>query len=978
MPSVKFGGPFEGYVSSIAKHVLKPGNIASLSTNVLINPFDGSVYRRAGSTVVGDTLSGGNEVTGLLEQKFSSKCRKIGDLDSPSFTDGLPVPSALVTKESNSSSFPTVDTGFFGQQYARDIAGSNNYSWLSEFAVGHYPNAGGAGQFDLIVVPLWYESGEGGYTRGATKFTRRFLCPGSRSWLDTEGWRYLPNLRGTPCRWNRRLNVSAVAGGEAVRICPSGPFGPMFPPTIAAGTASAGSDAAWLDGDTFYFSVMFQFEDGSYSLPFIPRSKNARLTSGLGFKTIGTIAGGAKYANINWTNIPIGPDGTIARVLLRSPKQTLAAATDTLTISYGNMQICGILRNNTQTSFVDTLGNDAGLLDDVNLVRFDWVAPRRARSIGSGDQRALIGYTLPSPCGIRVAPTGSVASRDLNLADTGSIVGALNFLVRVTSTQVEFHKIAVGAAPTFGGGGNGLAFTYATYTTLQDLVDAINATTVASNCGEWCADLAPGVDGTLASSSLCQSVTTLAGCSASGSTLTTASDTTLPLGYEIYDSNGKIPAGTYLQTRESATSFTMSAAATGAINASQIFYANTGDNCLTAGNVGYLRAFAASVPVHLYLKRSAQVGYSTPDKRSVYFTVSSPGAAAIGVSLAANAWASSNRRQPEGVSGSLMAITGIEDAAVLEYSRSRHLFVNRRGVTSGEDFDYRVVPINLRRGALDSRSCVAVNNAAVCVTKQGIAAADKSMREVVLSNDVHNPSPSGSSSLLLELTQCLAGAQGDSDTGVLAIAHLGTQLHVCYRVAGTGSSPNRRLVYDFSPGAEASGIAGLLTPDGRTFPWSAPFTKGYSAMCEVARDVGIVRYGWSDTNLGSTGDGRIDVIDDASAGGLDNGSSYSASVYSAQLIQPGFSAFMAKRFQLVCSTLNGSQISLWIDRGHITTSNITTPATTGTYGNPIVEVPLASRGNGQCIETLIALTTDGDILWQYALDYDLVDAWTAT
>src|SRR2546430_1759470 len=103
VPSLKWGGPFRGYVTSVPAHKAPADAITNSSSNVVLDPFDGSLHRRTGQTIQGDTLSGTTEVTGLLETKASGKARHMDELSSLSLSDGLPVPSALVTTEGNAA-----------------------------------------------------------------------------------------------------------------------------------------------------------------------------------------------------------------------------------------------------------------------------------------------------------------------------------------------------------------------------------------------------------------------------------------------------------------------------------------------------------------------------------------------------------------------------------------------------------------------------------------------------------------------------------------------------------------------------------------------------------------------------------------------------------------------------------------------------------------------------------------------------------
>lgn len=978
-----------GYVASVPSHRAPLDSCVGNSQNVLVNPFDGSFYRRAGQSIQGDTLSGTNEVTGLLETRFSGKCRQMLELESVSLTDGLSVPSALVTAEGNAAPGAYPDTGWQGAHYLRDITGAVNYVLGMEFGTTHYPSAGGLGgnQLDHKWVPLWCESGDGLYNRGASAFSRSLLFGGARRMLDASSWRHFPGLHSTPANWNRRFNTATGAGTEPNRLRPSGSFGPMYPPVVGSPVAVAGSDAAWTAGDTFFVSVIFQFEDGSFSAPFLPRAINSRLTAGLGFVTIGTIASGTKYQAITWSKIPKGPDGTIARILLRSPKQNLGAATDVLTISAADLRICGVLRNNTQTSYVDTLGTDTGLIVDANVVRLDHVSPRRARYIGTGDQRALIGYTLPSPCAIIVAPTAPAGgtTRQLNSEDTdlANFLGAFSMLVRIketagTASHLELHYIA-GAS----GAPNSTSFAFATYTTLQDLVDAINATAVGGTGGEWCATLAPGVDGSLASTNLCVSTRDVTGtkCTSGSPILTAGTFTAVPVGAVIYDTTAAFPAGTYVLSKQGATSITMSAnaTATDAVGHTAVFYSDVGDELnVTGGTHGYLRAFCPALPVHVYLKTSAQLGYDRPDKQTVYFTVSSPGAASSGVALAANAFVSGNRRNSSAKGGILMGFVDIEQAAVVAYSKSIKLFINQRGVVSGEDFDYRLLTINERRGCIAWGTLVAGDGWASYLTFQGIAATDKTRREVIISNDLHNPT-NRAGVLSGEITKSLQGSRVDDDTSYCHMVVMESQLHLNYRSSTGQSRPNKRIVYDFGPGVEASGLD-ELAPQGRAFGWSAPLTNPPTAMVEIARSSGLQRYGWRDTNAGATGDGRLQLLDDSSASSMDDAATYSSPAFSPVVPAPPFSQFSAKRVVVRHLALTATS-SLYFarDKKAATTAALTLAVDNTTdYLREQIELPLSQRTNGEAVQFQWSPgQEDGQALWEVELDYELAAQWKA-
>lgn len=929
---LKFG-PFKGYTSAVEPFIPGPDYLVGAldgscnqSVDCLINPFTGDVTRRAGASIVGDTVSGVDEVTGILESKWSARCRKLGGFSSRSFSNDAKTVSAKYTNERNTS-FPTSDIGFQGVHYVRSTnavtSAQANYVLGKEFGATHYPGSAGLSTSpNWKCIPLWHESGEGGLTRGAFEFGRRFFGGGSRGWLDAGSYRYDPALRGTPFRWNKRFNELTGSGTEPNRVFPMGAWAPLCEPGVAKGTTATGADANWNDGDFFYFSVIFQFEDGSYSLPMIPRPISGTLTTGFLAVTVGTAGGSTKYQDLQWTHVPIGPDGTVARFLCRTNKMTWTsvAKNDQITIGIGDLKICGVLHNNTQTVYTDTNGNDAGLLDDPNVIRFDLTLPRRARYIWTGDQRALIGYTLPNPCALMIAPVSSNSSDyDLNVADDSS-PGATGFFVRITSAQLELHYNA-GAGPDFTAvTGNAKAFLFATYTTLQSLCDAVNATsrTGTPECKGWRAALAPGADGTLASTSLVPTQYT------SAASLATHSNTTLDgfdaatlaaIAVGMYVTGTDISAGTYVVSKSS-TGVVLSAAATGShASLTMKFWNNTGDDgTVTGGTVGYVRAYCPALPVVLYLKRSAMQGYERPDKSSIYFTISSPGAASTGVSLAPNAWGAANRRQVPAYLGMCVGGVDIENAAVCAFTDGMRLFINQRGVTSGEDFDYRLLTINEHRGCCASDSLVAAHGWATYATRDGIMATDKTRAEYCISGPVFNAA-TRQGDMALEIGKCLTSADADGDNEGLHAAIFGNKIALTMRTkASLGAVfPTATFTYDFSQGIEASGLAGLVNlRTGEPWLWNPPALfnsstsrqAGPGVLCAIpSQTADLVFYGATDSNTGATGDGRIDQL---YTGSTDNGTAVTCMAALAITTSEHLHNFRALRLSVVHYSPNGS------------------------------------------------------------------------
>jgi hypothetical protein len=61
-----------------------------------------------------------------------------------------------------------------------------------------------------------------------------------------------------------------------MRISPAGHCPPLWAPSFPAASypTRKATAAPWVEGDKFFASCMFEWEDGSFSMPFIPRDPN--------------------------------------------------------------------------------------------------------------------------------------------------------------------------------------------------------------------------------------------------------------------------------------------------------------------------------------------------------------------------------------------------------------------------------------------------------------------------------------------------------------------------------------------------------------------------------------------------------------------------------------------------------------------------------------------------------------------------------
>lgn len=910
-PLIASRGPFTGgYTSSILGFMARPdqligntdGTDSNSSRDVFIDPFTGGVSKRSGASILNDTTSSGGEVTGLLNAKWNAKCRKLFAIDSGSLADNYPTIGALYSNDPTNTGFPAADSGWPGTIYLNSTnsgASTNalkNHSLLEEFLNNTtYSNSPGskatAADYRLKVVPIWYESGDGVYNRGALtgvlgtdQFMQQYLACGARSLLQTQSWLYSPNLRATPWRWNKRFNESAAVGSEIVRIFPTGPFPPLFPPT-ATTPSPASSNTSWTSGDTYYLSVMFIFEDGSYSAPFIPRATNAILDgsaprpAGLGLVTVDAVGNSNKYQYMTYSNIPLGWDGVVGRVILRSVKQNRTASTDVITVSPLDLRVVGVLRNNTQKTYVDYAGDDNSLVEDNDTVRFDGFVPRRARYIGSGDQRAIIGHTLPNTAAIMLAPIGVTTDKDRNFVDTDdNCYGTTGSYVRITSTDLELHYNSAAGTPAYNtyptvtaGANNAVKIPLGTYTTLEQVVDAINSLTSAADCQQWAAQLVPGIDPTMPSASLTKTTLSISCDTHSNATTTSLTSTAAfgPVGIGMKVSGTGITAGTYVVSKVSDSSIVISSPATDHTTNTRIFYQNTGDTeSMADGSLGYMRAFSSTFPLLLHMKPSAFPDYQVPDKQSVYFTVASPGAATSGVSMAPNSFVLGNRRIPDPSPKAqmprlLMGIVDVEGAAIVAYSDSIFMLRNQKGVNTGEDMDVRLFTINLTRGCISYLGLTAGHGWAAWPTTEGIMCTDKNGQEYCLSGDIFNPSD-GKGDLAYEIKTSGASASSDSDDQYFGMAVQGSKLAVSIRQF---EADPRVIYYDFSPGVHASGVEQLIDPDTkRAYIWTPPAIYDLltnllqiGGMGSIRNASGRVDYISFDSNAG-TGDGRIEIV----------------------------------------------------------------------------------------------------------------------
>ena len=496
----RFGLPFGGYQSSGPPHLTPPDKATSdgasssrRSTNWLYNPVEGKFSRRLGTARVG--------ANGILEDasgEISSTgvCRQLIGIRSPNAMD-----DTLSNTEDNFQTRCTLwndtettldDKGCVHFYSQNDNAGSpwGDTTIGDEFSTTtNYPITAAGGVPYSRAWP-YLRTTDDSMGRFHSTAARVQSAAGSRKMLDVGDRLYLPNLHGTPWNWNKDWNDTNTDTNDVLRVQHTGHPSPLGLPDINTGTVSA--VGPWHDADIFYVSVAYRFEDGSVSMPIIPRDPNDDVDydPGLGNMTgFGKVqissAGTTRYEWIVWQNIPIGPPGTVGRYLLRTPKNAEGANENPSPL---DLRITAYLDNNTATTYNDPFGNDLALVADPLLVRFDHIMQPPARYIGTCDGRIVVGYTKPHPAAIYLAPFVNVNDGDATIDDTV-------YSYSLTGGTLTLNKAAGSTTITNIGS-----------ISLQRLVDKINNTTSGGSGGKWFACLAPGADG----SALCDDVGTAA------------------------------------------------------------------------------------------------------------------------------------------------------------------------------------------------------------------------------------------------------------------------------------------------------------------------------------------------------------------------------------------------------------------------------------------------------------------------------------
>lgn len=850
LPSLtqRYGFPFTGVRFTthrqLANRQQMTGDATTFSHDFLVDPLEGAIYRRQGSAIVGSS-------TGLLETVVadaSAKGLQILAFDSPSLTDGYPTHLVLFSDEAKAAAWLYWRSTNSGVDVQLGEMESNS---------AHYPPTNLVGA-EGIWTPIAYEANATGLTRGATELTRRFMVGGSRRLVQVGSDLFAPGFTASGLAWRgRRFNEAAASGTEVQVVAPAG----LVPPLhcgryITASLPTATTTAsAWKENDQFYSTWLFVNENGEVSAPYIPSgatgtTRTNEYVTDMGLVTVPSTTGNVDYYQyLRNEQVPIGPPGTAARIKARSPKVD-SSVSGAFPVRL-DLRICGIIQDNTTTTFDDYSGDDAALIQDPAIIRLDRKLPDRGRYIWTFDQRIGIGYLRPSPYALIIAPTGRTNPRDMNNAATAVVPVSANYaLVRVNdSSQLQLRRSTAGAVAATQNISTG------TTVSLRTVVDNVNATTVASAADEFCAQVAPGVPEDVASSNLAHQVHTVS-CNGTASTLTAASGdfSNVAVGMRVTDAStpANLSADTYVKSIESTTSLTLNQAVAATI---------TGDNCQfhvvtndesfvdTNADKGSVFAFGNAWPVFLPFKKSYLDGLPTR-KGDVAFTTGGP----TDPPYAANSHVAGNRRSAPADAGINMGGAPLLNGCIAAFSRGIGRLANIRGGKTGEDADYRLEIFSWGRGCISPYSIIHGNGWVGYLTDQGFVVTDGTT-ERLISLDCYTPSRK-EGFWAYEIGQCKNAAETDT-AGYQFYAMNGDGfIAVSFRISNSFSVGSHVMVYNYSASVEASGLAQVLRPDGTPWGWSSVLGynwRSYSAAGGKVGALGTVRKS-TGTNLYSCDD----------------------------------------------------------------------------------------------------------------------------
>jgi len=672
-------------------------------------------------------------------------------------------------------------------------------------------------------------------------------------------------------------------------------------------TPGASREGGWHGKDRFPFALAYRFEDDAVWAYATPRLPNGTLTDGLGIFTVDASNAETGYDKITWT-LPTPPYGVKKVLLLRGIKID-STSDDNLAMNIHDMRIVAEVDAGV-TSYDDYNADDDALYLDVDkfFIHEDHIMPPRARWNFAGDSRMCHSYGGLNPAAITLAPVGFATNFDLTGSDTATTPYAANAsYYQIVNDGVAANSYLRLIRDT-GSVASRKDFSFTTYTTLQALMDAVNHTIVSdtwtaqsggSTAGaQWRGQILPGVNPEASTLNLCPTIRTASTTTTSSSTAITfasaAVAATIPVGSFVTGTG--ITDGTYLISKPTSTTGTLSANATGSGTNTLSYMAGTGDSITGATHSqyeGYTRVIANSLPGFLFFTKTYLDTFPV-EKSSIWMTTASP----LSTKSAANNFVGrgANKHTPPSTAGISMGGAGVDNGFFTPFSQKRAVIRNLRDAGTGVDSDYRLLITNESSGS--AGPVVAGNRCAFTFSPEGWVGADLS-GEMLISGDIYQHARSDAVTAVgdfsYEAPLCIAAAAVDTDTAYMYAKVMRNALWVSYRTSASTTHPDRVVCYDFSE-SKRSGVQALVRdtpvygdngvvkiPAGVLWGWSTPGSsttttvgRSFTCMTEGRRADGSHLYAWNDLNAGSTGDGRIDEFE---TGETDNGTAISAALY---------------------------------------------------------------------------------------------------
>jgi len=428
-------GPWRGYRSSVTAYDCAPNELPTGSYNYLVDPFDGRLRKRKGSSVLLDSV-------GLLEYAPTPAMTGVKLFGLTTYANG-----GLSAAPTQACLFASEDTPtYYGTLWWNR---SGNKVNLGQESSGSYPT---------LFKPWVSKYG----LRYSTAALRMLPAAGSRNCITLGDRVYFPNYANTPQFWNK-LTGNGSSGFTTERIRPTGMIQPLVESTITQTAPAGGTSANWPASKRFAYCWAYKDVTGAWSMPTTVRVSNANLLTGIGIFDISATAPN----KLVHSNVPIGPDGTVQRALLRTPLVATTVIPD-LT----DFRVAGYINNNTQTTYDDYLGVDDNL--EINAFVFDNQTnaakklPPRSRYYWTARGRVYAGCLRPNTCGLLIAPY-SGSTFNVNDDDATSITPRLYVKVSGTTMTFYFWDGVAGHADA------NWTLTLTSAKTLQDVCDEINA-----------------------------------------------------------------------------------------------------------------------------------------------------------------------------------------------------------------------------------------------------------------------------------------------------------------------------------------------------------------------------------------------------------------------------------------------------------------------------------------------------------------------